>query len=388
MPGEKHTVDFFSVKDELLFLSDTIPTKQNSLSVDTSLKKETGKDTLTQEDTTSNQKIDYNQLKIDSILRISEERTRQIELQAQKEKELQQKRIFIPHIDTVKILSREFGITNFPVKERLENDPLNQDFFLHFKWVKPEQERANKPVFIEESSPVTTSHSETTPPKDVKPIPTSIKAQFDWITILLVVSFILFGWIRLFHKKYLLSLFKSIISFQEAHSLYRDKNSMMQRASFLGNLLFVSNMSLFIVQLSKYFNFQIADVAEYELYLFVFAGLVGLYIFRAVTSGFIGVVFLKQEVFAEYFHHVNVYTKNIGLSLFPVVVALQFITHKYLDFMIYIGFGLVLFFYVLQLLRSFQIINRKNVSVFYMILYLCAFEFAPFLILYKIYLTL
>ncbi len=388
MPGEKQTVDFFSVRDEFLFTSDTIPTKQNSESGDTLLKKEAGKDTLTQEDTTSNQKTDSNQLKIDSILRISEERTRQIEIQSQKEKEIQQKRIYKPHIDTVKILSREFGITNFPVKERLENDPLNRDLFLHFKSVKPEQKRAKKPVFIEESSPVTTTHSETTPKKDVKPLPAAIKAQFDWITILLVVSFILFGWIRLFHKKYLLSLFKSVISFREAHSLYRDKNSMMQRASFLGNLLFVSNMSLFVVQLSKYFNFQIADVAEYELYLFVFAGLTGLYIFRAITSGFIGVVFLKQQVFAEYFHHVNVYTKNIGLSLFPVVVALQFITHEYLDFMIYIGLGLVLLFYVLQLLRSFQIINRKNVSIFYMILYLCAFEFAPFLILYKIYLSL
>ncbi|MFO7843973.1 MAG: hypothetical protein R6V16_09205, partial [Bacteroidales bacterium] len=68
MPGEKQTVDFFSVRDEFLFTSDTIPTKQNSESGDTLLKKEAGKDTLTQEDTTSNQKTDSNQLKIDSIL--------------------------------------------------------------------------------------------------------------------------------------------------------------------------------------------------------------------------------------------------------------------------------------------------------------------------------
>jgi hypothetical protein len=113
-----------------------------------------------------------------------------------------------------------------------------------------------------------------------------------------------------------------------------------------------------------------------------------LYIFRAVTTAFIGYVFLKQKVFSEYFHHVHLYTKNIGLFLFPVVIVLQFLTYEYLDFIGYIGLGVVFIFYFLQLIRSFQIINRKNVSIFYMILYLCAFEFAPFLILYKMFLTL
>jgi len=162
----------------------------------------------------------------------------------------------------------------------------------------------------------------------------------------------------------------------------------MQRASFVGNLLFVSNVSLFVVQISEFFQLQWVDMAEYELYLIVFVCLTGLYTFRAITSGFIGFVFLKQQVFSEYFHHVHLYTKNIGLFLFPVLIALQFLTYVYLDFIVYIGFGIVLVLYVFQLLRSFQIINCKNVSISYMILYLCAFEFAPFLILYKMFLTL
>lgn len=389
MPEKKPFIHFFSAEDEFNFISDTIIDK-NSATGDTLILQEPAKDTIKGKDTTSKQKIEFNQQQIDSILRVSEERIRQIEQQRQQATELQQKKIYKPKTDTAKILYREFGVANFPVKERLENDPFNQNIFLNFKLTKPKQDQEKKSVFIEE--PVTQTntkkYTETTGPKDVRPYPAAIKEQFDWVTILLVVSFGLFGWLRLFHKKYLLSLLKSTISYQEAYSLYRDKNSLMQRASFVANLLFVSNASLFVVQLSKIFQLQWVNMPEYELYIMVAAFLTGLYIFRGITTGFIGFVFLKQQVFSEYFHHVHLYTKNIGLFLFPVVIALQFLTYDYLDFIVYIGFGLFFVFYLLQLIRSFQIINRKNVSIFYMILYLCAFEFAPFLILYKMFLTL
>lgn len=389
MPEVKPSIHFFSAEDEFNFIADTIIDK-NSGTGDTLILQEPAKDTIKQKDTTSNQKIEFNQQQIDSILRVSEERIRQIEHQQQQTTELQQKKIYKPKIDTAKILYREFGVANFPVKERLENDPFNQNIFLNFKSTKPKQEQEKQSVFIEEpfTQTNTKNYTETADEKDVKPYPTAKKEQFDWITILLVVSFGLIGWLRLFHKKYLLSLLKSTIIYQEAYSLYRDKNSLMQKASFVGNLLFVSNVSLFVVQLSKIFQLQWVDMPEYELYIMAAACLTGLYIFRAITTGFIGFIFLKQQLFSEYFHHVHLYTKNIGLFLFPVVIALQFLTYDYLDFFVYIGFGIFFVFYLLQLIRSFQIINRKNVSIFYMILYLCAFEFAPFLILYKMFSTL
>jgi len=392
MPHKTQHENLLSVKNEFLFMADTIPTKKSNRAEDTLIQQVPEKDTIKQKDTTTeNQNAVFNQQKIDSILRISEERTHQIELEIQKEKELQQTKTYKPKTDTTAILYREFGVADFPIKKRLENDPFHQNLFLHFKSTKPIREKGEQSVFIEESPTQTTSaktYTEFEPRKEVKTSPSAITTPFDWITIVLIVSFVLFGWIRLFHKKYLHSLLKSVISYPEAFSLYRDKNSLIQRASFIGNLLFISNVSIFVVQLSNYFNIQLSGIVEYELYLFVFACLTGLYVFRSITSRFIGFAFKKEQAFAEYFHHVNVYTKMVGLFLFPVVIVLQFLTFEYLDLAVYIGFAIVIFLYVFQLFRSFQIIIRKNVSVFYMILYLCAFEFAPFLIIYKMLLTL
>ena len=396
MPGLINSIDFFTAQNHFSFNTDTSVVHKDSQvsdSVSQSVTEiSTTSDTLKGNDSllnTNSQRL--NQQSVDSILRLSEERAMQIELQMQQEASQRQK-VYKPTIDTSKILFREFGVGRFPVKERLENDPFAQNFLLNFSVVKPTTKNNSKGVFIEESSTAqaqkTSVNIEKKDQKDIRPAPIETKDQFNWITLLLIGTFILFGWVRLFNKKYLLSLIKSTISYQEAHALYRDKNSVMQRASFIGNFIFVSNVSLFVVQLIKYFNLSFQGVNEYEIYLFVFACLTGLYIFRAITTGFIGFIFIKQRVFSEFFHHVNLFTKNVGLFLFPVVISLQFIAHEYLDFIVYIGFGIVAIFYFLQILRSFQIINRKNVSIFYMILYLCAFEFAPFLIIYKMLLTL
>ena len=161
----------------------------------------------------------------------------------------------------------------------------------------------------------------------------------------------------------------------------------MARASFLINVLFISNIAIFIIHLKQFLKIENIGFDEYVLYFILFASFIGLYVLRAISSYFIGFVFLKQKVFSEYFHNVNIITKNTGLILLPLIIALQFIAYKYLAIVIYIGISIIGVLYVLQLLRAFQIIIRNNVSILYMILYLCAFEITPFLIIYKLLLS-
>ena len=325
---------------------------------------------------------------IDSILRRSEERERQIQLEAERQASIIRWRQ--RKIDTTEILYKQFGIANFPIKDNLDNDPFQQNVLYNLQVVKPEIKKTEQAVFIEEAQKESQNKFIKEIKKDTIIIPKLVpnRIQFDWITILLIVSFLLLGWIRLFNKKYLISLVKSIISFQESNTLYREKNTLMERASFMVNLLFLSNISVFVIQLRHYWNLSLNNIDDLILYFMVLGCLLVLYAFRAISSLFIGYVFLKQKVFAEYFHNVNIYTKNTGLFLFPVIITLQFLSFQYLPFIVYTGLILSAALYLLQVIRSFQIIIRKNVSIFYMILYLCAFEFAPFLIIYKILLSL
>ncbi len=377
MLDRNKSIDFFSASE--LSLRDTV--RDISVSAPQTT-------TISQDTVVANpiRQVDFSS--IDSILRRSEERERQIQLEAERQASIIRWRQ--RKIDTTEILYKQFGIANFPIKDNLDNDPFQQNVLYNLQVVKPEIKKTEQAVFIEEAQKESQNRFIKEIKKDTIIIPKLVpnRIQFDWITILLIVSFLLLGWIRLFNKKYLISLVKSIISFQESNTLYREKNTLMERASFMVNLLFLSNISVFVIQLRHYWNLSLNYIDDLILYFIVLGCLLVLYAFRAISSLFIGYVFLKQKVFAEYFHNVNIYTKNTGLFLFPVIITLQFLSFQYLPFIVYTGLILSAALYLLQVIRSFQIIIRKNVSIFYMILYLCAFEFAPFLIIYKILLSL
>jgi hypothetical protein len=384
------TIDFYTAVETYSVKQDTTVNTSNSTPI---VKVESlDKDgNIIQKDSTlirSIPQIDFSA--IDSILLKSEEREKQIQEQQAREAAIQ--RWYKRKVDTSEVLYKQFGIAGFPIKEKLDLDQFQQNFLYNINSVKPEEKEIKQTVFIENEEEAavnvrahTKSLKENT---EIKPKYIPREIEFDWITIVLIASFLLLGWIRLFNKKYLGSLLKSSVSFQESNTLYREKNSLTERASFMLNLLFFSNVSVFVIQLKHFFKIDLPGVKDSMLYFIVVGALISLYVFRAISSSFIGFVFLKQKVFSEYFHNVNLFTKNTGLYLLPLVIILQFLTYEYLAFIVYVGIAIASILYLLQLVRSFQIINRKNVSIFYMILYLCAFEFAPFLIIYKVLVSL
>lgn len=380
MYNRNTTINYLSAIRNFGFQQDTIKTQSDSLVIQKS--DSTEKDTVQKEFNNVNaiQQIDFSA--IDSIFRRNEERERQIK--EQQEQQVSVKKWYRHEVDTTEILYKEFGIAGFPIKEKIKEDPFVQNFLYNISVVKPLEKPVKDAVFLEDTHQKQVESTQSDIRKEITPKYIPERLQFDWITILLIGSFLLLGWIRLFSKKYLGSLVKSVISYKESNTLYREKNSLMERASFMVNLLFLSNVAVFVIQIKHLWNIEIEEISDWIFYFVVVASLIALYIFRGVSSAFIGYVFLKQRVFSEFFHNVNIFTKITGLFLFPVVVAIQFLPYDYLNIMVYSGFSIIAVLYLLMLVRSFQIIIRKNVSIFYMILYLCAFEFAPFLIIYKI----
>ena len=368
------SINFFSAVEKFSTTQDTVINQRNNFII---------KDSSQLDFTRLSPVKEFDLQAIDSILRISEEREKQIVFE--KQQELIQRPVYKRKIDTTELLYKQFGIAGFPIKEKLDKDPFQHNFLYNFSCIKPKEKNEQEVFSYVADEP---QYKTTKAPKEIiKPKFITERIQFDWITILLIASFLILGWVRLFNKKYLGSIIKAVVSYSESNTLYRDKNALMVRASFLINILFISNIAIFVIHFKQFLKIESTDFDGYILYFILFAGFVGFYILRAISSYFIGSLFLKQKVFSEYFHNVNIYTKNTGLILFPLIIALQFIAYKYLGLIIYIGISIIVALYVLQLLRAFQIIIRNNVSILYMILYLCAFEIIPFLIIYKLLLS-
>lgn len=348
------------------------------------------KDSVTQDTNVVTSGRTYNISEADSIFRAMEEREMRI-MQMRDSLAKKPVQVYRPpvYLDTTEVMYELLGVTELPIYERTRKDALTQDFLLNFKAYAPKEKTRQEKVFLEDhqsSRPetketvlATETHRRTLREEDLP-----ARGTFDWVTVLLILSLLLIGWVRLFNGKYLSAIFRSAFDYQLGSTIYKEKNSLTQRAAFLMNVMFYMNWGLFIFLLLRINPIDVNITSSHLLDFLIFAATgLALYLWRGLTSSFTGWIFLKQKVFDEYFHHVNLYMKNIGLFLFPVVVMLQFIPSDNFLWIEITGLIIILFFYLIQIIRSFQIIVKKNVSKLYMILYLCAFEFAPFLILYK-----
>lgn len=208
--------------------------------------------------------------------------------------------------------------------------------------------------------------------------------QNDWMVGVLLFALILLALLRFSFSKFLFRVFDSLLNSQSSSNLLLEKNMRNMRGSIFLNLLFYVNFTLFIVQFLVYILSLNQDYNNLIFFLYSFAGLIGFYHFKFLFIRFIGYVFNGIKESKEYLHTVSIYNKNLGVFLLPVTISVPFIAQNATPTLLKLGLALTLIFYILRLFRGIKILFRQHVSIFYMILYLCALEILPLLMIYKL----
>lgn len=206
----------------------------------------------------------------------------------------------------------------------------------------------------------------------------------DWFVGVILFSLFLLASVRFLFGKYLSKLVESIFNFHTANNLFLERNINIIKASTIINILFVVNISLFVINVMNHSSVSSSQEYGFKEFVFLLVGVFFLYIGKVIVVRGLGYVFKGDNESKEYLFTIFLYNKNIGLFLFPVIIALPFVQSFAVGWLMYIGGLMILFFYVLRILRGVKILFRKHVSIFYMILYLCALEIFPLLIIYKL----
>lgn len=214
----------------------------------------------------------------------------------------------------------------------------------------------------------------------------SVKAEtgMNWLVITLLVSLFTFSWLKLVYEKFIVQIVGAMVNYQVSLRLFRERNVLFKNISLGLNFTFALNCGLFIFYVVDLFRME--QVLPYK-FLSMLVYTLGIALIYSIKSGvckFLGYVFLVKDEFDEYIHNVRVYNKNIGLFLFPVIIVYPFIIGPAKPYVIYAGFLIIGTLILLRIHRGFQIIMKKGVSIFYLILYLCAIEILPVLLLIKL----
>ena len=202
-----------------------------------------------------------------------------------------------------------------------------------------------------------------------------------WFIAVLVVLLIIFSKIRLSYSKLSSDIFSGFFRYRYILKIYDTKNIRNDLGYVLMNLLFLISIPLFIFQLSIFKGYM--DIPDYRMFLIIMGGIMGFFASRILLVRFIGAVFKGGKEANEYIFNLLMHFKVAGIIIFPLTVCIPYIFSSVVPTLGGIGLLVIALAYFLSIFRGIKILYQKHVSLFYMILYLCALEIVPALIVLK-----
>lgn len=205
----------------------------------------------------------------------------------------------------------------------------------------------------------------------------------DLLFYSLVLLFLLFAFLRQAFPKYFYDLFR--LFFRTTIKQRQTKEQLMQTPlpSLLLNGFFVLSAAFYTSFLAQYYQLA-PGVNFWMLFLYASAALAVIYTIKFTGLKIAGWVFNMKETADAYIFIVFIINKMMGILLLPFLLVLAFSVTKIHDGGLFLSLfvvgGLLLYRFIL----SFAVIrSQARVNPFHFFLYLCAFEIAPLLLLYK-----
>jgi hypothetical protein len=211
--------------------------------------------------------------------------------------------------------------------------------------------------------------------------------QLNWTLIVGLVSITLLLSLKRNYQKFISQVVSTMVNYQLAGKMLREKNIIVRRAFFFLNLNFVLILSLFLLSLTIYWEFRITEKYFYD-YLIILGIVIAIIIVRLIALYITGILFGTLQAVNEHIHVSFLVNKNLGLIMLPVVFIILYSSTKIAEFAIYLCLGMLVIAIIYKIFRGFQIIIRNGVLIFYAFLYLCTLELLPLVIGSKLIISL
>ncbi|MBI9068076.1 MAG: DUF4271 domain-containing protein [Salinivirgaceae bacterium] len=210
----------------------------------------------------------------------------------------------------------------------------------------------------------------------------------DWMLGIIIFLWIVFGWLRVGFGRFFQAAVAASYNYFAARRIQEESNVLRSRVFLFMNLLFFMTLSLFITQWFDFYNYSVLDINGALLFLIILGLLLAIYGLKGFFLAFLDFLFLAKGNFTSYNSTVFIYNKMVGFILLPIVSVIPYMPTDIAPWLFKGSFLMILILYFLRIFRGLQIGFKIRLSIFYLILYLCALEILPVLMLYKLINTL
>ena len=204
----------------------------------------------------------------------------------------------------------------------------------------------------------------------------------DFITILIVICITILTIVKFSYSKRFNAFSLVVLNTNYLKIYYRDHK-------YLDNfnvLLFLNQIiNIVIFAFLSYKVFEDYKTFDYVFFLYLILALFVFVIAKVLLDVFIGWLFDIKPIIKSYIFQKFNFKNFIGLVLLPINILLAF-GLKPSESIIYGFIALLLLINLIGFLSTFKSYQKLLISnIFYFILYLCALEIGPYIILYKLF---
>jgi hypothetical protein len=205
----------------------------------------------------------------------------------------------------------------------------------------------------------------------------------DWIILVVLAAAFLYSSIRTFSKNFLPEIIRFFSFRGVGDPVSGDIGEVYHWQSTIVNLISFFNVALFVYCAAFYYDFIPAGISGILFWSIAFFAVALIVTLRHLVCFATGVISGQKQIFNEYMVTVYQSYRYAALILFILVIILSY-TELFSAQTIFtlglIGFSAL---YLMRIIRLLLIFIKRDVSVLYLILYLCALEFLPVLVTAK-----
>lgn len=204
-----------------------------------------------------------------------------------------------------------------------------------------------------------------------------------WIVAVILFLVVFFSMIRFFFPSELSTIISAFYSNQILARVNKEDSLFNSWPFVFFYILFGLIIALYFYLSGKYMEISY-PFEGFELFLFLTVAVIGMFTLKIVLLRFFGYLFDVKRIVREYVSVLYLSYFNAAILFLPVVIAFSLTSHRFAGIYSYIGAAMLILIFVVQFLRAgSNILSKYKFPKVYLIIYLCALEFCPLIILFK-----
>lgn len=205
----------------------------------------------------------------------------------------------------------------------------------------------------------------------------------EWIIGIILIAAFLFSLIRASTKSALPEVTRFFLLRGTNDLSSRNTGELFHWQSTVLNLISFLTIALFAYCAAFYYNFIPDNISGIIFWLISLVIIISLVTLRHIVCVIVGKASGEEEVFIEYLNGVYQFYRFSALILIVIIILMSYTVFLPIGLSIISGLFVLALMYLIRVARLVILFINRNISIFYFILYICALEILPVLVLVK-----